>query len=62
MKRRRFALAIVGAATLTPLFGVAQHKTARLGILATADRQTPGGSYDHFFQTLAKAGWSTAKT
>lgn len=57
MKRRQFAFAIVSAATLTPIFGVAQSKTARLGILATADRPTPGGPYDHFFQALATAGW-----
>lgn len=57
MKRRRFALAIAGAAALVPVFAIAQQKSARLGILATASRQTPGGSYDHFFRALAKAGW-----
>jgi putative ABC transport system substrate-binding protein len=56
MKRRRFALALAGAA-LAPVIAVAQQKPARLGILATASRQTPGGPYDAFFDALAKAGW-----
>ena len=57
MKRRRFAFALAGATALAPILAIAQPKSARLGILATASRQTPGGPYGSFFEALAKAGW-----
>jgi putative ABC transport system substrate-binding protein len=58
MKRRHFAFGLTGAAALAPAFGIAQQKTARIGILSSAAASGESSLYnDHFFATLAKAGW-----
>ena len=58
MKRRAFALGLVGAATLAPVIGIAQRKTARIGILSSASASGEGNLYpEHLLGTLAKSGW-----
>lgn len=60
MQRRRLALGLAGAAALAPAFGIAQQKSARIGILSSASASgSPDLSLyrDYFFPTLAKAGW-----
>ena len=60
VQRRRFALGLAGAAALAPAFGIAQQKTARIGILSSASASGTADLSlfrDHFFPTLAKAGW-----
>jgi len=58
VERRRFALGLAGAAALAPAFGIAQQKTARIGVLSSASASGDGNWFrDYFFATLAKAGW-----
>jgi putative ABC transport system substrate-binding protein len=60
MKRRRTAFGLAGAAALVPALGIAQQKTARIGILSSASASgSPDVSLfrDYFVPTLAKAGW-----
>ena len=61
MKRRRLVLALAGAATPSPFAALAQRQAARLGVLGTASGRTSGSSYDHFFDALAKAGWTEGR-
>jgi putative ABC transport system substrate-binding protein len=56
VKRRPFTLVLVGAAALAPVFGIAQQKTARIGVLSSSSRGA-FGPFSDFFHALDKAGW-----
>lgn len=58
VERRRVALGLACAAALVPAVGIAQQKTARIGILSSASASGDGHWFrDDLFPTLAKAGW-----
>ena len=58
VKRRRLAFGLAGVAALAPALGIAQQKTARIGVLSSASASGDGHWFrDYFFATLAKAGW-----
>ncbi|HSB25364.1 MAG TPA: ABC transporter substrate-binding protein [Burkholderiaceae bacterium] len=60
MKRRDLAFGLAVGAVLAPVCGIAQQKSARIGVLSSSSSSQSSDTSlfrDHFLPTLANAGW-----